>query len=89
MENLVMKETDTEYIVSFKKGVFQEKQLRNLLNLAEFQALAEIGDADFTDLIEENNIYRRKEVEKRMPEILQRIEAYKKSEGITDDDDSN
>lgn len=47
MENLIMKETDTEYIVSFKKNVFQEKQLRNLLNQAEFQALAELNNAYF------------------------------------------
>ncbi len=86
MENFIMKETETEYIVRFKKDVFQEKQLRNLLNQAEFQALAELNDANFTDLIEENNIYRRQEVEKRMPEILARIEAYKKKEGIVDED---
>jgi len=78
MENLIMKETETEYVVSFKKNLFHEKQLRNLLNQAEFQALTELNNADFSDLIAENNVYRRQEVEKRMPEILARIEAYKK-----------
>jgi len=49
MENLIMKETETEYVVSFKKNLFHEKQLRNLLNQAEFQALTELNNADFSD----------------------------------------